>query len=63
MVKLGVRRLDGVTGTAAAQAAQGEVVVQGEDLFGVVEAFDVLSGFGEVLCAVDMLEHVHISEI
>ena len=40
--------VDGVGGADAAEAAEGEVVVQDEDLLGVVEALDVLAGLGVV---------------
>lgn len=54
-MELGVGGFDGVASAAAAQAAEGEVVVEGEDFFGVVEAFDVLAGLREVLRAIDVL--------
>lgn len=41
-------RLDWVGGADAAEAAEGEVVVQDKDLFWIVEAFDILTGLGVV---------------
>ena len=61
VVQLSIRRLDRVRRAAAAQARQGEMVVQCQDLLSVVEALDILSRFGEVLWTIDVLHHVHVA--
>lgn len=60
MLELRVSRFDRVRSANRPEAAQREVIMQGQNFLCVVEALDVLVGLREVLRAIDVLQHVHV---
>lgn len=60
MLQLSILRLYGVAGTPRPQTGQWKVIVQCHHSLRIVEALDVLIRLGEVLRAINVLQHVHV---